>query len=272
MTTWRLRIVGEADVAPDILQANPANHRRHPTRQKKALDATLNDVGWVQRVIVNQRTGRIVDGHLRVSLALERKVPTVPVVYVDLDEAEERRALATYDAIGALASVNAEAWRAHVAAMPEASKALARLTPWRAPVATGPDVRLLPIASHLGAYALHGRARMDNATLRAWKDGAHPEMTDAMVADFVTAWQARRNHVDIVTMPPPSRARGRDYETHRMWGVAVRVADTIGVPAVPFCASRHVRDARARTVKGDACTTHVATGCAACRRAFGACA
>ena len=87
---------------------------------------------------------------------------------------------------------------------------------------------------------------MDNATLRAWKDGAHPEMTDAMVADFVRAWQARRNHVDIVTMPPPSRARGRDYETHRMWGVAVRVADTIGVPAVPFWAPRDTFAMRGR--------------------------
>lgn len=243
---WRSRIVGEADVPPDTLTANPANHRRHSARQKKAISAVLDDLGWVSRVIVNRRTGRIVDGHARVAMAIDRKQPTVPVVYVDLDDAEERRALATYDAIGALATSDPEAWKAHIQAMPEAAKVLARLTPWSAPIATGPDVRLLPIASHLGAYALHGRARVDPDALLAWKAGAHPEISDAMVTDFVTAWRARRNHIDIVTMPPPSRARARDYGTHAMWDIVIRVADAISVPAVPLWAPREAFAGRGR--------------------------
>jgi hypothetical protein len=106
-TTWQNRIIGEGEESPDQLLANPANWRVHPKHQQDALAGVLNEVGWVQRVIVNQRTGHIVDGHLRVSLALQRNEPTIPVVYVDLDEAEEALVLATLDPLSALATTDA---------------------------------------------------------------------------------------------------------------------------------------------------------------------
>ena len=56
-------MVGEGAVAPDQLLANPRNWRIHPHEQEKALETVLDKVGWVQRVIVNQRTGFVVDGH-----------------------------------------------------------------------------------------------------------------------------------------------------------------------------------------------------------------
>src|SRR5574343_628901 len=109
--SWRNRIVGEGEEAPDQLLANPANWRIHPKQQQDALAGVLDEVGWVQRVIVNQRTGHLVDGHLRVSLALRDEAPTVPVLYVDLDEAEEKLILATIDPIAALAAPDAEKLR-----------------------------------------------------------------------------------------------------------------------------------------------------------------
>jgi DNA modification methylase len=101
---WRNRIVGAADVAPDQLVANPANWRTHPGPQRDALRGSLTEVGWVQQVMVNQRTGFVVDGHARVEEALTRGEPTVPVLYVDLDPAEEALVLATLDPIGAMAT------------------------------------------------------------------------------------------------------------------------------------------------------------------------
>jgi ParB-like chromosome segregation protein Spo0J len=95
--------VGHGAEAPDQLLANPYNWRVHPQGQRRALAAALSEVGWVQSVIVNRRTGHVVDGHLRIALALERGEPEVPVVYVDLSEEEERLVLATLDPIGALA-------------------------------------------------------------------------------------------------------------------------------------------------------------------------
>ena len=96
-------IIGEGSEAPDSLLANPFNYRKHPKWQRDALLAQMKEVGWIQRVIVNQRSGHLIDGHLRVELALERNEPQVPVLYVDLDEAQEKLALATLDPISALA-------------------------------------------------------------------------------------------------------------------------------------------------------------------------
>ena len=100
---WRNRIVGNGEEAPDQLLANPGNWRIHPAAQQGALASVLDDVGWVKRVLVNRRTGHIVDGHLRVELALSRQEPSVPVAYVDLSEAEEAPVLASLDPLSAMA-------------------------------------------------------------------------------------------------------------------------------------------------------------------------
>lgn len=105
---WRNRIVGTGEEAPDQLLANPGNWRIHPKAQQDALSDSLDDIGWIQQVVVNRRTGHLVDGHLRVSLALRNNEPTVPVLYVDLDEREEALALATLDPIAAMAAADKE--------------------------------------------------------------------------------------------------------------------------------------------------------------------
>ena len=74
--TWRNRITGHADVAPASLLPHPANWRRHPVRQQRALAGALGEVGWVAQVMVNRVTGHLVDGHLRLELALARGEPT----------------------------------------------------------------------------------------------------------------------------------------------------------------------------------------------------
>lgn len=83
---WRNRIVGHAEVPPAELVPNPRNWRTHPPEQQRALAGALTEVGWVGEVLVNRTTGRVVDGHLRIDLALERHEPAVPVTYVELTE------------------------------------------------------------------------------------------------------------------------------------------------------------------------------------------
>jgi hypothetical protein len=103
---FRNRIVGEGSEAPDQLLANPRNWRVHPQHQVEALEGLLSSVGWVQRVIVNRTTGHVVDGHARVALGLRRSEPSVPVVYVELTEAEEQLVLAALDPIAGLAGTD----------------------------------------------------------------------------------------------------------------------------------------------------------------------
>lgn len=110
--TFQNRIVGEGIEKPENLLANPANWRLHPQFQQDALKGVLNEIGWVQRVIVNQRTGYVVDGHARVAVAMREGATEVPVLYVDLSEREEALILATLDPIGGLAGTDGEQLRA----------------------------------------------------------------------------------------------------------------------------------------------------------------
>lgn len=108
---WANRIVGHAEVAPDQLLAHHDNFRRHSKAQQDAMAAVFEDIGWVQSIIVSEQSGRVIDGHMRVELAMRQGVPTVPVVYVELSEEEERKALATIDPMGALATADADQTR-----------------------------------------------------------------------------------------------------------------------------------------------------------------
>jgi hypothetical protein len=107
-TAWRNRIIGHGEEVPDQLLANPRNWRIHPKAQQDALAGILDQVGWVQDVIVNQQTGHVVDGHARVAIAISRNEPSVPVVYVDLSEDEEALILATLDPLSAMAATDRE--------------------------------------------------------------------------------------------------------------------------------------------------------------------
>ena len=98
------RIIGHGEEQVDQLLANPLNFRLHPDNQQQALAGAIDDIGFIRSVTVNQRTGRVVDGHLRVTLAARSGVDKLPVEYVDLDEAEEAQALLSLDPIAAMAA------------------------------------------------------------------------------------------------------------------------------------------------------------------------
>ena len=103
MTTWKNRIVGTGEEDPTQLLAHPNNWRVHPQAQREALAGVMRDVGWVQQVIVNRQTGHLIDGHLRVDEAMRNDEQIVPVVYVDLDPAEEAEVLLTLDPLAGMA-------------------------------------------------------------------------------------------------------------------------------------------------------------------------
>ncbi len=103
------RIVGYTTKHASQLTANPANWRKHPQRQRDAVQASLKELGWIAAVVENVRTGYLVDGHERVWQALRDNDAEVPVLEVDLSEAEERLALATFDPITYMAETDAAA-------------------------------------------------------------------------------------------------------------------------------------------------------------------
>lgn len=104
--TFLNRIVETGEVDPKKLLPNPKNWRKHPDNQAEAMSGILDEIGWIQDVIVNRRTGRMIDGHLRVEIAIKNKEPVVPVSYVDLSEEEEEKAILTFDPLGAMAEAD----------------------------------------------------------------------------------------------------------------------------------------------------------------------
>lgn len=89
------------------LSDNPANWRRHPEHQKAALRDVIDSVGWAGVVLVNERTGRMIDGHARKAIA--RRGERIPVLVGSWTEAQERTILATLDPLAALAETDAQA-------------------------------------------------------------------------------------------------------------------------------------------------------------------
>jgi hypothetical protein len=99
---------------PATLVPNPHNHRRHPERQRDVLRVALGDEGWLDPLIFNKRTGRLIDGHARTEEAIAQGVTEVPVIEIDVDEATERKILVRHDRIGALAELDLEVLRGNV--------------------------------------------------------------------------------------------------------------------------------------------------------------
>jgi DNA modification methylase len=132
---WESRITGHGEAAPADLVGNPRNWRTHPQAQRDALAGVLDEVGWVQDVIVNKRTGYLVDGHARVAVAAQRGEASVPVVYVDLSEDEERLILATLDPLSAMAEADDDALADLLAAVTAEDGALAEMLEALAPLA-----------------------------------------------------------------------------------------------------------------------------------------
>lgn len=84
---------------PAELAENPHNWKHHPREQVASIDGLLSSVGWAGALLLNERTGKLLDGHARRSLASARGGP-VPVLVGSWDEAQEKLILAYLDPTG----------------------------------------------------------------------------------------------------------------------------------------------------------------------------
>lgn len=68
----------------------PYNPRKISDEQMNGLQASLDRWGLVQDIVVNKKTGHIVGGHQRVNALKVNGIKKAPVVWVDIDEDEEK--------------------------------------------------------------------------------------------------------------------------------------------------------------------------------------
>ncbi|MGO9208194.1 MAG: DNA modification methylase, partial [Candidatus Limnocylindrales bacterium] len=89
--------------------------------------AVLRDRGWISEIVASRTTKHVLDGHLRLELALAHGEATVPVTWVDIPEDEEPFFVATHDQIGMLATIDTTALDALLREVTTEDPAIAQL-------------------------------------------------------------------------------------------------------------------------------------------------
>ncbi len=109
------------------LQPNPKNWRTHPEGQANALRGILAEVGIAGAVLAYETPEgglKLIDGHLRAETLGNADVP---VLVLDVNEAEADKLLATIDPLGAMAEADADKLRELLKEVETASEDLANM-------------------------------------------------------------------------------------------------------------------------------------------------
>ena len=117
-----LRRVKASDLAP-----NPKNWRKHPKAQADALRGVLAEVGYADALLARQLPGgglMLVDGHLRAETTPDAEVP---VLVLDVTEAEADKILLTLDPLAAMAEADADALSSLLAGFETDSEAVRKM-------------------------------------------------------------------------------------------------------------------------------------------------
>jgi hypothetical protein len=96
-----LRRVKASDLIP-----NEKNWRTHPQAQADALRGVLAEIGYAGALLAYETPAglKLIDGHLRAETTPDS---IVPVLVLDVDDAEAAKILATHDPLGSMATADA---------------------------------------------------------------------------------------------------------------------------------------------------------------------
>lgn len=95
-------------VRAEQLRPHPRNWRTHPAAQRDAMRGVLAEIGYADALVARELPDgslQLIDGHLRAEVTPEAEVP---VLIVDVDDAETLKLLATLDPLAAMAGTDAE--------------------------------------------------------------------------------------------------------------------------------------------------------------------
>ena len=129
-----LRMVPASDLKP-----NPKNWRTHPKAQQDALRGVLAEVGLADACLARELPDgslMLIDGHLRAETLGDGEVP---VLILDVNEAEGDKILATLDPLAAMADSDAAKLDELLRGVDTGSEALSQLL-----AATAEDAGVVP--------------------------------------------------------------------------------------------------------------------------------
>lgn len=105
----RDRVVELRRVKASELRHNAKNWRTHPAEQREALRGVLDDIGYADALLARQLDDghlELIDGHLRAETTPD---DVVPVLILDVSDAEADKLLAVLDPLASLAGTSESA-------------------------------------------------------------------------------------------------------------------------------------------------------------------
>ena len=107
-----------------LLHPHPKNWRTHPLHQRDAVRDLLIEIGYAAALLARELPDgslELIDGHLRAEITPDIDLP---VLIVDLDDAETAKLLALHDPLSAMAGTDEEALTDLLAEVETQSEAL----------------------------------------------------------------------------------------------------------------------------------------------------
>ncbi len=109
------------------LRPHPKNWRTHPAAQRDALRGVLAEIGYADALLARELDDgslQLIDGHLRAETTPDAEVP---VLVLDVTEAEAEKLLAVHDPLAAMAARDDERLAELLEGIETDNEALARL-------------------------------------------------------------------------------------------------------------------------------------------------
>ena len=109
------------------LRPSPKNWRIHPQAQQDALRGVLEEVGYADALLARELPDgslSLLDGHLRRNTTPDMEVP---VLVLDVTEAEADKILATHDPLASMAEANSQALGELLAGIETNSEAVGKM-------------------------------------------------------------------------------------------------------------------------------------------------
>jgi DNA modification methylase len=160
--------------AGDLLP-NPKNWRRHPRDQADALRGILAEVGFADALLARETPKglMLIDGHLRAETTPNMEVP---VLILDLDEAESDKLLLVLDPLATMAEADKDSVDALLATVHTESQAIASLleriageAAWQA---LNDPTQVIEVPAQLDRAA-ELQAKWGTSAGQAWQIGPH---------------------------------------------------------------------------------------------------
>jgi DNA modification methylase len=190
----RDRIRGLQRVRARDLVPNPKNWRIHGRAQKAAMRAVLAEMGYADTLLARQLPdGRymLIDGHLRAELTPDQEVP---ILVLDVSEAEADKILLTLDPLAAMAETDSERIKTLIETVSNTSPAIDELI--RETVGAGIWAQIHPDEVREVEIELDRadelRAKWATELNQVWQVGAHrlicgdctnPDIVDRLLLD-----------------------------------------------------------------------------------------